>query len=315
MIAGLGEVKRAGGQPNISERRAAVLKPEVVSKLHCTVAAPWVSLPRPVNMSDPVQVMEPPQPRTLTVLGTRLLVTSYVELGGFCQRWARLPGVRALDFANTQTVTMCRHEPEFRAAAAALGHIAPDGMPLIWCLNRAGAGLRDRVYGPTFMRHFLNTVPGGFTHYLLGGSAECGARLREVFTRNNPAVRFVGGYHGRCDAAGRLDPADEARVIAELNELAPDFIWVGFGTPKQQAWVQRYRARLRRGMILTVGFGFDVNAGMKPDQPLWMQRLGLGWLFRLCSEPRRLLGRYLKYNSLFLFYLLRDGLRGRAWGK
>lgn len=266
-------------------------------------------------MSTAPYAPEPPSPPTLTVLDTRLLITTYAGLGEWVRRWARLPGVRALDFANTQTVTMCRHEPEFRSAVAAIDYLAPDGMPLIWCLNRAGAGLKDRVYGPTFMRHFLNSVPGEFTHYLLGGSEACGAKLREVFTRTNPAVRFVGGYHGRCDATGRLDPADEARVIAEINALAPDFIWVGFGTPKQQAWVQRYTAQLRRGVILTVGFGFDVNAGMKPDQPLWMQRLGLGWLFRLGSEPRRLLGRYLKYNSLFLAYLVWDGLRGKAWGR
>jgi N-acetylglucosaminyldiphosphoundecaprenol N-acetyl-beta-D-mannosaminyltransferase len=108
-----------------------------------------------------------------------------------------------------------------------------------------------------------------------------------------------------------LDPAEETAVIEEINRLSPDFLWVGFGTPKQQAWVRRYKARIQRGVILTVGFAFDVNAGMKPDQPLWMQRLGLGWLFRLCSEPGRLLGRYLKYNSLFLWYLLWDGIRRR----
>ena len=79
--------------------------------------------------------------------------------------------------------------------------------------------------------------------------------------------------------------------------------------------MKRYKPRLRRGVILTVGFAFDVNAGMKPDAPLWMQRLGLTWVYRLGSEPRRLASRYLRYNSLFLFYLLRDGLRGRAWGK
>jgi N-acetylglucosaminyldiphosphoundecaprenol N-acetyl-beta-D-mannosaminyltransferase len=128
-------------------------------------------------------------------------------------------------------------------------------------------------------------------------------------------VRFVGGYHGRCDAAGRLDPADEIRVIGEINRLSPDFIWLGLGTPKQQAWVHRYRPALRRGVLLGVGFGFDVNAGLKPDAPAWMQRTGLGWLFRLAAEPRRLLGRYCKCNTLFLAYLLWDGLRGRAWGR
>ena len=257
----------------------------------------------------------PQPPETRVVLGARLLVTSYADLGRQCQHWASQSGCVALDFANTQTVTMRRHEPKFRAAFDALDHVAPDGMPLIWCLNRAGAGLRDRVYGPTFMREFLNTVSGGFTHYLLGGSEECARRLQERFGAANPRVRFVGGFHGRCRADGTLEPADEARVLAEINQLAPDFIWVGFGTPKQQLWVQRYRSSIQRGVILAVGFAFDVNAGTKPDQPMWMQRLGLGWLFRLCSEPRRLLGRYLKYNSLFLFYLVWDGLRGRAWSR
>jgi N-acetylglucosaminyldiphosphoundecaprenol N-acetyl-beta-D-mannosaminyltransferase len=264
-------------------------------------------------LNTPLSSAATPVPRTLHVLGTRLLATDYAELARCCQSWAREPRCVAMDFANTQTVTMRRHEPAFRAATEALDFLAPDGMPLIWCLNRAGAGLRDRVYGPTFMRLFLNAVPGQFRHYLLGGSAECGARLREVFTRANPGIQFVGGYHGRCSADGQLDPADEARVLAEINQVAPDFIWVGFGTPKQQAWVRRYKSRIARGVILTVGFGFDVNAGLKPDQPMWMQRLGLGWVFRLCSEPGRLLGRYLRYNSLFLFYLFWDGVRGRAW--
>src|SRR5581483_11449535 len=111
---------------------------------------------------------------------------------------------------------------------------------------------------------------------------------------------------------GSLAPADETQVMDEINRLSPEFIWVGFGTPKQQAWLRRYKPRVRRGVILTVGFAFDVNAGMKPDAPLWMQRFGLTWVFRLASEPRRLGMRYARYNFLFLWYLLRDGLRGRA---
>lgn len=66
-------------------------------------------------------------------------------------------------------------------------------------------------------------------------------------------------------------------------------------------------------MLLAVGFAFDVNAGTKTDAPAWMQRRGLTWLYRLCAEPRRLAGRYVKFNGLFLWYLLWDGVRGRAW--
>jgi N-acetylglucosaminyldiphosphoundecaprenol N-acetyl-beta-D-mannosaminyltransferase len=186
-------------------------------------------------------------------------------------------------------------------------------MPLIWCLNAAGARMSDRVYGPIFMEKFLARVSGDFTHYLLGGSELCGTRLKERFLKINPALRFVGSYHGRCMPDGKIDPTDEKQVMQDLERLKPDFIWIGFGTPKQQAWVKHYKKQISRGVILTVGFAFDVNAGTKPDAPMWMQRNGLTWVFRLCSEPRRLFPRYVKWNGLFLWYLLWDGLRGRAW--
>jgi N-acetylglucosaminyldiphosphoundecaprenol N-acetyl-beta-D-mannosaminyltransferase len=249
------------------------------------------------------------------VLGTPLLVTDYTDLGVRCQQWAKSSGCVALDFANTQIVTMRRHEPAFRELTDGYDYFPPDGMPLVWCLNRAGAGLKDRVYGPTFMRAFLTSVPPEFTHYLLGGTPECAAEITRIFTGLNRGVRFVGGFQGRCFPDGRLEGAAEMDVIAEINRLSPDFIWVGFGTPKQQAWLKRNKKLIGRGVVLTVGFAFDVNAGSKPDAPDWMQRLGLTWIFRLCSEPRRLGPRYLRYNFLFLWYLLRDGLRGRAWGK
>jgi N-acetylglucosaminyldiphosphoundecaprenol N-acetyl-beta-D-mannosaminyltransferase len=250
--------------------------------------------------------------KTLQVLQTPLGVTDYDQLAAHCLAWAREPRPVAVEFANTQVVTLIRHDAAFRGLMRGYDHLIPDGMPLVWCLNRAGAALRDRVYGPTFMRRFLESVPAGTTHYLLGGSAECGARLREVFTSRNPHLRFVGGFHGSCSPEGQLEGAAETDVVEEINRLSPDFIWVGFGTPKQQAWTHRHKPLLRRGVVLTVGFAFDANAGLKPDAPNWMQRRGLTWAYRLISEPRRLGPRYCKWNSLFLFYLFWDGLRGRA---
>ena len=286
------------------EKRSFFLKPCEANQ-HCDATIE----------ADKLESLLRVQMKSLRVLGTPLLLTDYDQLEAQCLEWARQSGCVAMDFANTQIVTMRRHEASFRDLTTNYDCYPPDGMPLIWCLNAAGARLPDRVYGPTFMRRFLNRVPADFTHYVLGGSEECGQKLRETFTRQNPAVRFVGSFHGKCFADGKLEGRAEEEVLAEVNRLSPDFIWVGFGTPKQQAWVKRHKHLLRRGVILTVGFAFDVNAGMKPDAPPWMQRLGLTWVFRLLSEPRRLGPRYLKYNGLFLYYLLADGLRGRAWEK
>ncbi|MFM2294098.1 MAG: hypothetical protein RLZZ350_511 [Verrucomicrobiota bacterium] len=245
--------------------------------------------------------------RSLVVLGTALECTSYAEFTTRAQALARSGQTIAVDFTNTQIVTLRRHDPAFCELTSRFDFFVPDAMPLIWCLNRQGAQLTDRVYGPTFMRHCIQHSPAPFTHYFLGGSLACLEKLQTAFRKTNPDLKIVGAQYGY------FSPADEPGIIAEINRLAPDFIWVGLGTPKQQAWIHRHKASLRRGVIFAVGYAFDVNAGTKRDQPLWMQRLGLGWLFRLCAEPRRLLGRYLKYNSLFLFYLLKDGLRGQAW--
>lgn len=240
------------------------------------------------------------------VIGTPLTATSYVELTAHCQQLARSSEPSAVDLTNTQIVTMRRHEPWFREVTSRFDYFIPDGMPLVWTLNRAGAGLRDRVYGPTFMRYCVERSPAPLRHYFLGGSQECldrlSANLRELF----PGLQIAGSHHGY------FERDEEDDIVDEINRLSPDFVWVGLGTPKQQEWIHRHKPRIRRGVLLAVGYAFDVNAGTKRDAPEWMQRCGLTWLHRLSSEPRRLLGRYLRYNSLFLFYLARDSLVGRA---
>lgn len=246
--------------------------------------------------------------RVIDVLGTPLAATNYDELTAHCHDLVQLGGTWAVNFTNTQVVTMRRHEPWFRALTESFDIFVPDGMPLIWSLNRRGAGLDDRVYGPTFMRKFMENGTLHDTHYLLGGSEECARRLHQRF----PNVSFVGGFHARCSLEGELDERDAPEaVVDEINRLSPDFVWVGLGTPKQDAWIHRHKAAIRGGVLLAVGFAFDVNAGTKPDAPPWMQRRGLTWVFRILSEPRRLLLRYLRYNSLFLFYLARDAILPR----
>lgn len=241
------------------------------------------------------------------VLGTPLVITTYADWVAYLQRRVREPGVVSVDLSNTQILAMRRGEPRFRELTSRVDYFLPDGMPLVWCLNAKGAGLRDRVYGPTLLRECVVASPAPFTHYFLGASEECLTKLKAVLQRAQPNLCIVGSHHGY------FSPAEDADIIADINRHSPDFIWVGLGTPKQQAWIHQHKHEFHRGAILAVGQAFDINAGTKPDAPPWMQRLGLTWVFRMALEPRRLLTRYARHNSLFLFYLLCDGLRGRVY--
>ena len=120
--------------------------------------------------------------RTYDLLGTPLLATTYEELIARCHELARRDGVSAIDLTNTHIVTLRRQDAHFREITSRFDHFVPDGMPLIWCLNARGAGLRDRVYGPTFMRKCLEASPAPWTHYLLGGSAECGSPVTRTLS-------------------------------------------------------------------------------------------------------------------------------------
>jgi len=234
------------------------------------------------------------------VIGTELLATDYDSLvDDLLESW-RKGEPRTLSFCNTFMVTKRRIDPAYRCATSVCDTKLPDGMPLVWCMNMQGARMKDRVYGPIFMKRFIERSPGEIRHYFLGGNAHCLRLLAQNARALNPALQLVGAHDGY------FGSTDEPRVLNDLIDANPDLIWVGLGTPKQDEWVARHRGCFPRAILLPVGSSFEFLAGTKSAPPMIFQKLGLTWLFRMCSEPRRLVPRYLKYNSLFVIYLLRD---------
>jgi len=101
---------------------------------------------------------------------------------------------------------------------------------------------------------------------------------------------------------------EDKKIVDRINNSAADIVWVGLGSPKQDFWMQLHRPLLYAPVIVGAGAAFDFCSGTKPQAPRWMQGCGLEWFFRLCCEPGRLWKRYLIGNSLFLIYLIKDGM-------
>jgi N-acetylglucosaminyldiphosphoundecaprenol N-acetyl-beta-D-mannosaminyltransferase len=203
-----------------------------------------------------------------------------------------------VDFTNTHITVLRLTDPKFRRCTESVDHFVPDSMPLTWCVNLAAGEtvMPDRVYGPEFMNRCLRNSPPHIKHYFLGASEDCLADLIKETTNLNPQLNICGSHHGY------FKPDEWPRVLEQINASAPDVIWVGLGTPKQQEFTAWAKDKVNQGWLLNVGFAFDVNAGRKSDAPRWMQSVGLTWLYRLASEPKRLGPRYAKFNSLFLIY-------------
>jgi N-acetylglucosaminyldiphosphoundecaprenol N-acetyl-beta-D-mannosaminyltransferase len=251
----------------------------------------------------------PPLP-TAAVLGVPLAATDYAGAIAQAKAWAAA-GDRAYTIAATAThpIVTARRDPAFRATLASLDLVLPDGMPLIWVMNRSlSVPLGDRVYGPTFMLKCIEATAGEpWSHLFVGATDEILADLRTRLLARFPALKIAGAYSPPFGPWG----AEVDRHIVELiRNTSTQFVWVALGSPKQETWLARMKPELPPGVYIAVGAAFAFHAGRLAQAPAWMQRSGLEWLFRLLSEPRRLWKRYLVCNTLFIWYTLRDAVLG-----
>ena len=209
-------------------------------------------------------------------------------------------------------VMECQRDPHLRDVHNRAGMVVPDGMPLVWISKARGFKDVSRVYGPDFMlRVCERTLHTGRRHYFYGGAEGVPELLKEALEARFPGLQVVGTHS---PPFRELTDAEVLEVAAEINCAAPDVVWVGLSTPKQERWMDRLRPHLDASALIGVGAAFDFHAGLKPQAPDWMKRVGLEWLFRMASEPRRLGPRYLRNNPTFVGRLIVEEL-GRALGR
>jgi N-acetylglucosaminyldiphosphoundecaprenol N-acetyl-beta-D-mannosaminyltransferase len=195
-------------------------------------------------------------------------------------------------------VSEAQNDPAFRQILNRCFLCTPDGMPLVWVGRLQGQKHMDRVYGPDLMLAVMQeSERKGWRHYFYGGANGTAVTLKEKLTARFPKLQVVGTY----EPPFRPLNAEEQSALRETVRLArPDMLWVGLSTPKQERFMAEYLPKLDVTLMFGVGAAFDFHAGKVRQAPRWMQRSGLEWFFRLCSEPKRLWKRYFKNNPLFL---------------
>ncbi len=247
----------------------------------------------------------PDQLTHISIFGTPVACADYQAGFEAICRLAEVDRPAAVCASNTHIVSHARFDSSFGDVMRSFDIILPDGMPLIWYMNRRGAQLTDRVYGPYFMRYVLQHSRPQQRHFFFGGKQstldDLVANAREL----NPELNIVGTYSPPYRQWSEEDEVENARRI---HESQADFIWVALGGERQERWIAANQHRHSRGVFLAVGDAFELLAGNRPFAPDWIQRSALTWLYRLLQEPRRLWSRYFRYNSLFIWYLLLEAL-------
>jgi N-acetylglucosaminyldiphosphoundecaprenol N-acetyl-beta-D-mannosaminyltransferase len=173
----------------------------------------------------------------------------------------------------------------------------PDGMPMVWAGKLAGHAEMRRVYGPDLMLDVCAwSETSGCRHFFYGGADGVAELLAAKLKGKFPKLEVVGTYTPPFRA---LTADEEKKMQEQIAAARPDIFWVGLSTPKQEKFMAEFLPKLDVTLMAGVGAAFDFHAGRVKQAPLWMQRSGLEWFYRLCQEPRRLAKRYLKNNPRF----------------
>jgi N-acetylglucosaminyldiphosphoundecaprenol N-acetyl-beta-D-mannosaminyltransferase len=185
----------------------------------------------------------------------------------------------------------------------------PDGQPVRWALAWLhGIRLVDRVYGPTLMLKICEKAQQEALPIFLYGSRPV---VIEALEKNLlslfPRLVIAGKESSKFR---RANPSEKHEIIQRIKHSQAALTFVGMGCPRQEVWIYEYRSELRMPLV-AVGAAFDFHAGLLPQAPAKLQKMGLEWLFRFYTEPKRLWKRYLFLNPLYLccLFLQKTSLR------
>jgi N-acetylglucosaminyldiphosphoundecaprenol N-acetyl-beta-D-mannosaminyltransferase len=205
---------------------------------------------------------------------------------------------------------MCLADKKLAEIANKAAMVTMDGQPLRWYAKHVhGVNLNDRVCGPDLMMRCIETgLYRGWRHYFLGGKTDVLLSLCEMFYGRYPEVKIAGSYS---PPFRPLTEKENQEIASMINTSKADILWVGLGAPKQEKWIALNLARIHVPVQIGVGAAFDFLSGNIKRAPLFLQRSGLEWAYRIMQDPR-LLPRYFKTNPIFLYMFFRDYLQTKV---
>lgn len=219
----------------------------------------------------------------------------------------------------TPNIDICRvaaGSPALRELLTSASLVVPDGTPLLWAARLAGHPLPERVTGSSLIFSLTEAAAGhGMSIYLLGGLPDVPERAGEALRQRYPGILIAGCESPHVDR--EPDPGTVEAIRSRVVAAAPDIVYVGLGFPKQERLIDALLPSLPGAWFIGCGAAIPFAAGALPRAPLWMQRAGLEWTFRLASEPRRLFGRYILHDLPYVARLLTSCAlaRRRAGGR
>lgn len=191
--------------------------------------------------------------------------------------------------ANVDFLVQARHDLELQRILLDAPLVLCDGTPLVWASRLFGNPLPERVAGADVVPELIRVASERqYRVFFLGTTEEANTSAISRLCAQFPRLQ-IGHYSPPFRPLLEMDDAD---IIRRIRAAKPDLLFVAFGCPKAEKWLAMHHRELGVPVAMGVGATIDFLAGNVKRAPLWMQRGGLEWIYRLSQEPRRLFKRY-----------------------
>ncbi|MDD2437322.1 MAG: WecB/TagA/CpsF family glycosyltransferase [Massilibacteroides sp.] len=198
----------------------------------------------------------------------------------------------------------------FKDALLCSDVILPDGISIVIAAKLLSGEKIKKVAGADLHEMLLKILnrKKGTCFYL--GSSDCTLhKIAQKIKKEFPNIE-VGFYSPPFKSEFSIE--DNDKMVAAINDFAPDVVFVGMTAPKQEIWIYKNKEQIKHAKIICgIGAVFDFYAETKKRPPQWLVNLGLEWLGRLIAEPRRLWKRYVVYNMCFFVKLVKLVCKGK----
>ena len=181
---------------------------------------------------------------------------------------------------NPEIVMTCWENADAMEAVSKADLVLPDGVGVVYGSRILGTPLKGRLPGIDFASGMLSKLAAvSGKVFLLGAKPGVAEQAGENMKKQFPGLQVCGTQDGYFQ--------DDEPVVQAVNAAAPDLLLVCLGAPKQELWMMRNAPRLDVGLMAGLGGSLDVFAGNVKRAPVFYQKLGLEWLYRVVCEPSR----------------------------
>lgn len=200
---------------------------------------------------------------------------------------------------NAAKIVNARKDQELAESIRSCDLINIDGMAVVWAARILGHFVPERVAGvDLFMKLVEESESRSYRIFLLGATDSVVSKVASFCIEKYPNIKISGFHNG-------YFWGDEAAVVDKIKKSRAQLLFVAITSPKKEKFINKWGRELGVTFVMGVGGTFDVIAGKVKRAPVWMQKSGLEWLYRVIQEPKRMFRRYVETNSKFIYLVMK----------